>query len=113
MSNPKETVFSIIGGIILLVVFIPMLMDNPQTIDDVQYAIKEICGIDKKVLDALDDSFSSTLDGKGKQVYWDLLSGNDVSKCDVMYFFNQIDDTNRKNINLKQLTCNISSCLDE
>mgnify|MGYP000005112888 CR=1 FL=1 len=111
MGNEKESIIGIIGGIILLVVFVPFLWNNPFVVDDIQHTIKEICGIDQKVLDALDDTVFETLDQKGRIVWNQFHQGKEVSKCDAVYFYNQLDDDNRKKINLKELTCNINECL--
>jgi len=113
MSNQKEKIISIFSGIVLLVIFIPFLLNNPQIVDDVQHTIKEICGIDQKLFDTLDDTVFGTLDKKGRIIWNQFHQGNEVSKCDAVYFYNQLDSDNRKRIDLKELTCNVNDCLEK
>ena len=101
----------IIGiAIFILWAFSDVYFDNQSVIHQ---SITEICGIDQKLFDALDDTVFETLDKKGRIIWNQFHQGSDVSKCDAVYFFEQLDEKNRKKIILKELTCNINDCLNK
>ena len=38
--------------------------------------------------------------------------GKDVESCDIIYFYNQLDSEQKKELNWLELSCNVRNCPD-
>lgn len=113
MGNEKPTIFSAILGVIVLALVIQWAIENPQQAKE---TIDALCGIEDKlasIIDTLESINPDAYDDRTKRIYNSLLSGNTVSDCDMWYFYNQLDDNNRKKLKWNEFACNANDCLNQ
>lgn len=116
MSDDKEKIimYGIIGVIVIAIMaWSGTLETNTKNI---QNAVTEFCGIDDKLVSAVDslESINPELfDEQTMKIYQQLLSGNNVSKCDMWYFYQQLDDESKKKLRWNEFVCNVNDCLNQ
>ncbi|MFB5639301.1 MAG: hypothetical protein ACE5RA_03595 [Nitrosopumilus sp.] len=63
-----------------------------------------------KIFDTIDIISSDGFDNKAKSIYQQIQWGKDVESCDIIYFYNQLDDEQKKKLNWLELSCNVRDC---
>lgn len=102
----------LIGIVIIILWYVATwYFDNREI---VQEDISKLCGLRdefNKIFDQIESISTENFDDNGLRIYWDLINGKEISECDAWYFYQQLDENNRKKINLKDLVCNLNDCL--
>lgn len=116
MSDDKGKIimYGIVGIIVIVVMALSGTLET--TTKNIQNTVTELCGIDDKIVTTIKDlelTNSEYFDERTKQIYWDLLSGNEISNCDLWYFYQQLDDDNKKKLRWNEFVCNINDCIDQ
>jgi len=65
-----------------------------------------------KIFDMIDIISSDGFDNKAKSIYQQIQWGKDVESCDIIYFYNQLDAEQKKELNWLELSCNVRDCPD-
>lgn len=111
IGNGFRITIIIIVVIVVFVTVIPVFYEEKESI---QEGISVVCGLDNefiKIFEQLESISPEKFDDRTKQIYKTLLGGNQISECDAWYFYQQLDENNRKKLNLKDLVCNINDCI--
>ncbi|BDQ31156.1 hypothetical protein NZNM25_01600 [Nitrosopumilus zosterae] len=116
-----RAIFVAIAMLVVFFVFVvPLLlesvsnMNNQEMVENLEDKLIEYCGLSNKVskiYEVLESLNLDTLDERTKQIYWDLGNGNEVSKCDMLYFYQQLNEDNKKKLNWFEFACNVNDCL--
>jgi hypothetical protein len=114
------SILTLIFVIAILSIALPPLVkyanDEAQRklLDDVDDAHKLMCGIPDEldvIFDTIDKISSEKFDNKAKRIYQQIQWGDDIESCDIIYFYNQLDEGQKKKLNWFELSCNVRHCL--
>jgi len=72
-----------------------------------------MCNIPSKleiIFDRMNTISSDNFDNKAKGIYQSILWGTDIESCDVLYLYNQLDDSQKEKLLWLDLSCTVSHC---
>jgi hypothetical protein len=113
MGKEQPTIYSIIIGVVVLVLIIQWAIENPQQSKEF---VDSFCGIEKhlaEIKSVMESISPETMDERSIQIAWDLIGGKEVSDCDLWYFYQHLDEDNRKKLKWDELLCNVNDCLNQ
>ena len=81
--------------------------------DQVDGNQKLMCGMTdelRAVFNSIDLISSEKFDNRAKGIYQQIQWGKDIQRCDVVYFYDQLNAEQKKRLNWLDLSCNTSYC---
>ena len=119
--------WGLVIGVILALIFVVVILsialppylnylndeDQRELFEEMNKGNILMCGTPEelgKIFDTIDIISSDRFDNKAKSIYQQIQWGKYVESCDIIYFYNQLDDEQKKKLNWLELSCNVHDC---
>jgi len=114
-------ILALIFVIVILSIALPPLLNylneqqQRELFEEMNKGYILMCGTPDEfgvIFDKIDIISSDNFDNKAKSIYQQMQWGKDVESCDIIYFYNQLDNEQKKELDWLELSCNVRNCPD-